>query len=447
MADSKSRLTKEEKQLLQHLLRCRHLSLLYKGSIDTYNINTFHNICNQQGPTVVVAYNARGYIFGADTSQSYTSSGNYINDSEAFLYRLKGKESSPLQIPVKVPSQAVYDVSGIGPCFGARSIIFLSQNRAEVATDATVATYTFRPEDLHGNDQALLECEVYRVEDAGDLMKTPWRQVEWTPGERSKLMDEIGSYKPYLNSVPQYRVLFLGPVGAGKSSFFNSVNSAFRGYVTNQAIAGSDSTSVTMEYRTYGVKNKHTGQPLPIVFCDTMGLEEKQGAGLDMDEVANLLKGHVPDRYQFNPSNAIHPNVPGYIKRPDLKDQIHCVVFIIDGSKVEILPEKLEEKLKDIRRKAIRFGVPQLVLMTKVDEISPLLEEDVSRVYRSKAVQRQMQLIEGKFGIPLNQIVPVKNYSSELELRNDVDILILLAVRQILRSSESYLDNFPLEKE
>lgn len=52
------------------------------------------------------------------------------------------------------------------------------------------------------------------------------------------------------------------------------------------------------QYRMYGVKNQSFGKPLPIVFCDTMGLEEKQGAGLDMDEVSNLLKGHVPDRYQ-----------------------------------------------------------------------------------------------------------------------------------------------------
>lgn len=60
-------------------------------------------------------------------------------------------------------------------------------------------------------------------------------------------MEEIRAYKPYMNNVPQYRVLILGPIGAGKSSFFNSVNSTFRGYVTSQAIAGSDSTSVTMQ--------------------------------------------------------------------------------------------------------------------------------------------------------------------------------------------------------
>uniref|UniRef100_A0ACB8F2X4 Uncharacterized protein n=1 Tax=Sphaerodactylus townsendi TaxID=933632 RepID=A0ACB8F2X4_9SAUR len=433
MAAVKSHLTKQEEVLLLRLLGSKHISLLYKGSVHGFNINTFHYICNLQGPTVVVAYNASGYIFGGFTAQSYSSSGAYLNDEKAFLFRLKGKEngSSPLKIPVKTAQQAVYDNSEHGPYFGAGSLVLLSENKAAVATNPDVASYTFQAEDLHGNDLVLTECEVYRVEDVGDIMEMPWRKVGWTPGEREKLMDEIRSYKPYLSTVPEFRVLILGPIGAGKSSFFNSVNSTFRGYVTNQAIAGSDSTSVTMQYRTYQVKNGRDGKPLPIVFCDTMGLEEKQGAGLEIEEVPNILKGHVPDRYQFNPSSIIHPNAPGYIRNPTLKDQIHCVAFVIDGSKVEILPENLAAKLREIRRKANLLGVPQLVLLTKVDEICSCLENDISYVYKSKPVEKQ--------------IVPVKNYSSELDIKFEVDILILVAVRQMLRLAESFLDNVPFD--
>ncbi|XP_053105670.1 interferon-induced protein 44-like isoform X3 [Hemicordylus capensis] len=280
-------------------------------------------------------------------------------------------------------------------------------------------------------------------------MESPWRKIGWTAGERNKLMEEITTYKPSLKSVPQVRILFLGPVGAGKSSFFNSVNSTFRGYVISQATAGSDAKSVTTQYRTYGVKYGSNGKLLPFLFCDTMGLEEKQGAGLEMNDVSSILKGHVPDRYQFNPSAAMQPNVPGYIKNPSLKDQIHCVVIVLDGSKVEILPEELEKKLREIRRQskqANEFDVPQLVILTKVDEICPSLLEDISYVYKSKVVEKQMQLTAERLGIPLSQIVPVKNYYSELDLRDDVDILILMAVRQMLRLSESYLDNFPLDE-
>ncbi|CAM4593404.1 unnamed protein product, partial [Lepidochelys olivacea] len=86
-------------------------------------------------------------------------------------------------------------------------------------------------------------------------------------------------------------------------------------------------------YRTYPVKDGRDGKPLPIILCDTMGIEENSGAGLEIDEVSNIRKGHVPDRYQ---------------KR-----------------------------------------IPQLVLLTKVDEICPTLEEDIQCVYQSKAVEKQ----------------------------------------------------------
>ncbi|CAM4605560.1 unnamed protein product, partial [Caretta caretta] len=110
-----------------------------------------------------------------------------------------------------------------------------------------------------------------------------------------------------------------------------------------------------------------------------MGIEENSGAGLEIDEVSNIIKGHVPDRYQFNPAATLHPDSQGYIKTPSLKDQIHCVTFVIDGCKTEILPEKLEEKLKQLRRKVNHF----------VDEICPTLEEDIQCVYKSKAVEKQ----------------------------------------------------------
>ncbi|MEQ2305637.1 hypothetical protein AMECASPLE_039852 [Ameca splendens] len=65
--------------------------------------------------------------------------------------------------------------------------------------------------------------------------------------KRNELMESIKTYKPTVSSVSQARVLLIGQVGAGKSSFFNSINSVFRGHVTSQAISGSSSTSLTTQ--------------------------------------------------------------------------------------------------------------------------------------------------------------------------------------------------------
>ncbi|XP_078114793.1 interferon-induced protein 44-like isoform X2 [Sander vitreus] len=258
--------------------------------------------------------------------------------------------------------------------------------------------------------------------------------------KKKELMETVKMYKPTVSSVPQVRVLLIGPVGAGKSSFFNSINSVFRGHVTSQAIAGSSTTSLTTQFRTYSVKAGRDGKLLPIILCDTMGLEESTGAGLDIDDISSILKGHLPDRYQFNPSAPLHSETSGYRKSPGLKDKIHCVAYVTDACKISIMPTKLEEKLNAIRRKVNLMGIPQLVLVTKVDEACPLVKEDVRNVYKSGYIKEILQEVSARLGVPVSCVVPVKNYSEELELDPNCDVLLLSAIIQMLRFGDNYFD-------
>lgn len=253
-------------------------------------------------------------------------------------------------------------------------------------------------------------------------------------------MDSIKLYRPLASSVSQVRVLLIGPVGAGKSSFFNSINSVFRGHVTSQAIAGCSTTSLTTQFRTYTVKAGREGKPLPIILCDTMGLEESTGAGLDIDDVVSILKGHLSDYYQFNPCAPLQSEAHSYCKSPELKDKIHCVAYVIDACKVSIMPTKLEEKLGAIRRKVNSMGIPQLVLMTKVDEACPFVSQDIKNIYKSSYIKELMQEVSARLGVPLSCVVPVKNYSQELELDLDCDIILLTSIIQMLRFADNYFD-------
>ena len=60
---------------------------------------------------------------------------------------------------------------------------------------------------------------------------------------KRELMSKISSYKTSYEAPA--RVLLLGPVGSGKSSFISSVQSVFSGRVLNRAMVGSSTTGFT----------------------------------------------------------------------------------------------------------------------------------------------------------------------------------------------------------
>lgn len=113
--------------------------------------------------------------------------------------------------------------------------------------------------------------------------------------------------------------------------------------------------------------------------------------------------------------------------------------------------------------------------MTKVDEACPLVAEDLKNVYRSVYIQRkvtyqmsspmltkqiwkngartssmwifpfQARGLSDSLGIPLSCVLPVKNYSEELDLDQNTDILLLAAVEQMLNYADSFFENQPIE--
>ncbi|XP_026179135.1 interferon-induced protein 44-like isoform X2 [Mastacembelus armatus] len=430
------RLTRSQQKTICSQLGNVKFQLLYKASIHGFTGAAFHQRCDNLNPTVSVGYNASGFVFGGYTKQPFNQSGQYGYDDQAFLFSFNGEKL--LKYPVTNPQYAVKMIANSGPYFG-ESLVLVNGSQAVVYSNVG-SYYNFSAADMHGNDLKLTECEVYQVEETPEFAK-PWRPMTWESEKRTMMVNSIKIYSPTDHSVSQARVLLIGPVGAGKSSFFNSINSVFRGHVTNQAIAGSSATSLTTQFRTYSVKSGREGKPLPIILCDTMGLEESTGAGLDMDDIISILKGHLPNCYQFNPTAPLHSEAYGYNKSPELKDKIHCVVYVIDACKISIMATKLEEKLAAIRRKINSMGVPQLVLMTKVDEACPFVAQDIKNIYKSSYIKEMMQDISARLGVPLSCVVPVKNYCEELELDVNCDILLLTAITQMLRSADSYFDD------
>ncbi|XP_049917254.1 interferon-induced protein 44-like isoform X2 [Epinephelus moara] len=437
----KSSLSKEQQKKLLSLLGHVRLHLLYKASVHGFTAAVFHSHCDNQGPTVIVAYNAAGFVFGAYTSKDYSQSGEAVTDEEAFLYSISAGGNKPLRV-AGISGQSSFTDGSTGPDFGA--LVFLNEDKPEVQSKPGTS-FHFQAAAMHGDDLNLTEFEVYRVEGLGELLDKPWRNIKWTAEKKQQLMTTIQSYQPEIKTVHQARVLLVGPVGSGKSSFFNSINSVFRGNMTSQAIAGTAGKSVTTQFRTYTVKAGKGGGALPLILCDTMGLEENADAGLDIEDLVNIYKGHVKDRYQFSPSNPLQADAPSYKKQTTVNDMIHCVIYMVDTCKVSLLTQKMLDKFATIRKKTNQLGIPQILLMTKVDEACLLVAEDLKNVYRSVYIQRKARELSESLGIPLSCVLPVKNYSEELELDQDTDILLLTAMEHMLNYADSFFENQLIE--
>uniref|UniRef100_A0A3B1KEF2 TLDc domain-containing protein n=1 Tax=Astyanax mexicanus TaxID=7994 RepID=A0A3B1KEF2_ASTMX len=414
-----SRLSKQQEMKLCSMLSCSRLSLLFKASVHGYTGAAFHQKCDNQGPTVTVAHNISGYIFGAYTSKNYAQTGQNIADANAFLFSFNEREmkKDPLRVVCGDAQCSIHD-GATGPHF--HSLVFLHNDTATVESDP--GTYNFDPLEMHGNDLQLIECEVYRVEGTGLLMEKPWRSVPWNFERKKTLMDMITGWKHGVSSLKQARVLLVGPVGVGKSSFFNSINSVFKGYVSSQANTGCAGTSLTTQVAG-------------------------ASAGLDIDDFTSILRGHIQDKYQFNPSMPLQTESPSFCKEPGLKDKVHTVVYVLDSSKVKLLSDKMIEKLAAFRRKANQMGVPQLVLLTKVDEACPSVAADLKTVYQSHSIYKTMQKVSTNLGVTLSAVVPVKNYSQDLELDIQTDILLLNVLIQMLRATEGFFDDLYHEQE
>ena len=66
----------------------KNMQLLYRGSRDGMSTDSFHNRCNNKGPTISLFKNERGYIFGGYSAIDWISSGSYRNNSDNFIFTL-----------------------------------------------------------------------------------------------------------------------------------------------------------------------------------------------------------------------------------------------------------------------------------------------------------------------------------------------------------------------
>uniref|UniRef100_A0A8C5F9P7 G domain-containing protein n=1 Tax=Gadus morhua TaxID=8049 RepID=A0A8C5F9P7_GADMO len=230
------------------------------------------------------------------------------------------------------------------------------------------------------------------------------------------------------------RILLYGPSGSGKSSFINSVDSVCQNRISRPAAASSSGDTFT--YKTHQIQKGKAGRYHPFVFNDAMGLEGIRG--VCEEDIKHAMQGHLKEGYKFNAASALHPSDEGYNENPDRNDMADILVCVVSANAVPFLKDDTLNKMQIIRTAARDYDIPQMAILTKIDEACPIVKKSIKNVYKSKHIKK-MEL-QSKLGIPLTDIFPVKNYHEEHDLNSDIDVLILKALRQIIQIGNDHIN-------
>ncbi|XP_029293072.1 interferon-induced protein 44-like isoform X1 [Cottoperca gobio] len=270
----------------------------------------------------------------------------------------------------------------------------------------------------------------------GASFSQPWRSMPWTNEEN---LNFIKSYKPQNNDVENLRILLHGPVGAGKSSFINSLESVLLGRVTGRVMTDTISAnSFTKKYKAFKI-HKDPESFYPFIFNDTMGFEQRNG--MNVEDIKLALMGHVTEGYKPIPGVQLKESDQEYNSCPSLDDKVHALVCVMPADLVSLISDEVVKKMRDVRLAASDMGIPQLAILTKVDEACPEVKNNIKNVYESIYLKEQVDKFSLMLGIPQNCIFLVKNYESELQTNEDINGPILIALRQMIVYGEDFINN------
>ena len=155
---------------------CKNMQLLYRGTKDGMTSKHFHEICDNQGKTITLYRNIKGYIFGGFASIPWsTEGGTWKSAPESFVFTLTNAfDIKPTKLSSKHDEnqyKEVFHNKNYGPTFG---------NDFGLYSDFTKNGWAFKfktYEDISGKSNSLLtgenadntklfinEIEVFKIE-------------------------------------------------------------------------------------------------------------------------------------------------------------------------------------------------------------------------------------------------------------------------------------------
>ena len=129
-----------EKEFLEKIFEWsgyKCMELIYRGTRDGTTSKIFHEKCDNQGPTICLYKNEKGFIFGGYASISWSTQRNgYVSAPDCFIFTLTNvHETEPMKFKFKGSSDSVYHGITHGAHFGGDIKIFEDFNNTDSCSE------------------------------------------------------------------------------------------------------------------------------------------------------------------------------------------------------------------------------------------------------------------------------------------------------------------------
>ncbi|XP_049926177.1 interferon-induced protein 44-like [Epinephelus moara] len=105
------------------------------------------------------------------------------------------------------------------------------------------------------------------------------------------------------------------------------------------------------------------------------------------------------------------------------------------------MSDEVVKKMREVRLAANELDIPQLAILTKVDLACPEVKQNLNNAYKSIYLKEQVDKLTTLLGIPQDCIFLVKNYGTNPNINDDMNALIMNALRQMITFGDEFLSD------
>jgi len=239
-----------------------------------------------------------------------------------------------------------------------------------------------------------------------------------------------------------FNIYLFGKMGAGKSSFVNSLTTIFntdeksRKQVLRPALAMASGETCTKQVKKYSFGFEGHGK---LNVFDVWGYENQRPEGWTKEMFSFLMRGVLPEKFALEDSVNLTNSSGNIIDnlRTDGCEKAHVAIFVL--SVLDYEDDAWIAKLMEFMMIASEENVRTMVLLTQVDLLDASLKDDP--FIGNSAVAEIINRVNETVGIPVADIIPMVNYVSERETTWHKDRAAFVPIRHAILLHQAFKNN------